>query len=71
MSAAARLRDYATKPAVRRAVEQARELGLEVAGFEIAPGGVIRVFDKAAFPAPVEDPGNDFDRWRRQDQKQD
>lgn len=65
--ATAKISEYATKPIVRRTVEQARELGLDVAGFEIAPGGVIRVFDRAAFPAPAEQGGNDFDRWLAQD----
>lgn len=67
MTAAARLREYPTKPALRRELARARELGIEVAGYEVAPGGVIRVLDRAAFPAAVEAPGSDFDRWLAQD----
>lgn len=62
MNAPAKIGKYPSKPALRRAVEQARELGLDVAGFEIAPGGVIRVLDRAAFPAPAA-PENAFDKW--------
>lgn len=62
MTAHARIGDYASKPVVRRTLEQARELGIEVAGFELAPGGVIRVFDKAAFPAPPKD---EFEEWEQ------
>ena len=43
MTAPARLSAYPSKPALRRAVAQARELGIDVAGFEVAPGGVIRI----------------------------
>lgn len=60
MNAPARISAYPTKPALRRAVEQARELGIDVAGFEVAPGGVIRILDRDAFPALPKD---EFEAW--------
>ena len=68
MTAHARIGDYPSKPAVRRAVTQAGELGFEVAGYEIAPGGVIRVLFTAAFAGAQTGAGNDFDRWIAQEQ---
>ncbi|MCZ4340143.1 hypothetical protein O4H52_00895 [Sphingomonadaceae bacterium G21617-S1] len=36
---------YPGRVAIRRAVETARALGLDVAGFEVSPDGTIRVID--------------------------
>lgn len=52
---------YATKPKIKAMVEIARELGLDVAGFEVSPDGAIRVFEAA--PAPAAAPVNDFDKF--------
>lgn len=62
MTAAAKLSDYASKPALKRAVEQARDLGLDPVGFEVAPGGVIRIFGAAAFPVPPKDEFEQLER---------
>jgi hypothetical protein len=50
---------YPTKPKIKLAVETARELGLDVAGFEICPDGTVRVMEARAKPAAV----TDFDRF--------
>ena len=55
-----------TKPArfsqadVTRAVKAAEKAGLQVAGYEISPEGLIRVLTSAALPA--NDVGNPLDR---------
>lgn len=54
---------YPGKVAVRQALEWAREFGLDVAGFEIAPDGRVRVLDARAFPAAPED---EFARLERE-----
>ena len=59
-----------TAAAVRKAVELARELGLDPAGFEVAPGGTIRILGARAFPAPAPS-GNAFDQWKAQDPNRD
>jgi len=56
-------RTYATKPKIRAAVEIARELGLDVAGFEISPEGAIRVFEARA---ETSTPQNEFDRYEHE-----
>lgn len=57
MGAQARIR-YPTKAAIRRAVETARELGIDVGGFEVTPEGAIRVLPPQATAA------SEFDRWK-------
>ena len=61
-SRAATISDYPSKPVIRRAIEQARELGIDVAGYEVAPGGVIRVFGPGAIAAP---PRDEFEEWEQ------
>jgi len=41
-------RAYPTKAAIQRAVETARSVGLDVAGYEVKPDGTIRVFELRA-----------------------
>lgn len=60
MTRAAAISSYPSRPAIRRAVDLARELGIDVAGFEVAPGGIIRILGPAAFPAPPKD---EFEAW--------
>jgi hypothetical protein len=56
MPRATTLSAYPGKCVIRRAVENARELGLDVAAIEVAPGGVIRILTPAAFAqAPKDD----------------
>jgi len=45
---------YPGKVAIRHAVETARGLGLDVAGFEVSPDGTIRVMEARAMPKPTE-----------------
>lgn len=45
---------YATKAKIRLAVETARELGLDVAGFTLAPDGAIQVIEARAMPKPQD-----------------
>lgn len=52
-------RAYPGKVAIRHAVEAARALGLDVAGFEVSPDGTIRVIEARAIPAR---PDNLFDK---------
>lgn len=60
MNAPAKLKAaYPTKAKIKAAIEVARELHLDVAGFTVSPDGSIHVFESRAQPAP----GNDFDRW--------
>lgn len=60
MNAPAKLKaGYPTKAKIKAAVEVARELHLDVAGFEVSPDGSIRVFESRAQPQP----GNAFDRY--------
>jgi hypothetical protein len=51
---------YPHKAKIAWAVKIARELDIDVAGFEVSPDGVIRVFE--APPAPAT-PQTDFDRY--------
>lgn len=54
---------YATPAKVRNFVQLARDLGLDVAGFEVSAEGTIRIIEaRAAAPAPQ----TDFDRWKDQ-----
>ena len=55
MTRPARLAEYARLPALKRELARARELGLDVAGYEVAPGGVIRILTPAAFAAAPKD----------------
>ena len=61
MSAQAKLR-YPRKAEIQRAIDAGRACGLDVAGYEIGPGGVIRIMEARA-SQPVR---NDFDRWQDQ-----
>jgi len=45
---------YAGKVALRQAVNWARELGLDVAGFEMSPDGTIRIMEARAVPQQPE-----------------
>ncbi len=51
---------YPSKAKVKGYVDLGRELGLEVAGFEVAPDGTIRILSAAAFPAHPKD---EFEAW--------
>lgn len=58
---------WARREKIAEAVEIARELGLDVAGFQISPDGSVSVFESRATPTPV--PGvasSDFDRFEAQ-----
>lgn len=45
---------------VKAAIATARDVGLDVAGFEVAPDGTIRILSSAAFPAA---PRDEFEQW--------
>ena len=47
-------RAYPTKAAIQRAVETARSVGLDVAGYEVKPDGTIRVFDRTPANDAIE-----------------
>lgn len=55
---------YPTRAKIKAAVEIARELGLDVAGFEVSPDGSIRVLESRAAASPP--PVSDFDRYKDQ-----
>jgi hypothetical protein len=59
-----RERHYVTKAKVRQYVEAARELGIDVGGFEVTPNGAIRVFSEAAF-RKAEEPEDEYEKWFR------
>lgn len=52
---------YATATKVKTFVQLARELGLDVAGFEVTADGAIRVMEARAKPTT---PVSDFDRYK-------
>ena len=52
-------RSYPTKAKIRQMIEVARECGLDVCGFEVSPGGAIRVIEARAQTKSL----GDFDRW--------
>lgn len=56
---------YATIAKVRRYVQLARDLDLDVAGFEVSPDGTIRVLDTRASERH-ERAESDFDRLKDQ-----
>jgi hypothetical protein len=58
MGAEASIR-YPTKAAIERAVQAAKACGLDVAGFEIGPNGIIRIME----PRSAQANPTDFDRW--------
>lgn len=61
MNAPAKIKPhYPPKAKLRDYVAQARELGLDVAGFEVSPDGTIRILSSAAFPAKPKD---EFEAW--------
>jgi hypothetical protein len=51
---------YATPAKVKAFVTLARELDIDVAGFEVSPDGTIRIVEARAAP---QQPMNDFDRF--------
>lgn len=51
---------YPGKVAIRKVVQTARDLKLDVAGFSVAPDGTITVLEARAIPKP--DGGSLFDR---------
>ncbi|RZF65865.1 hypothetical protein EWE75_04225 [Sphingomonas populi] len=64
---------YPSKFHIKRAVEAARECGIDVGGFEISAEGAIRVFDKRGedlieavrlVAGAQQKPLNDFDLWK-------
>ncbi len=52
---------YATKAVIARLVATAREVGIDVIGFEAQPDGTVRVLDRSAAPAPT--PKDEFEAW--------
>lgn len=63
MTAQARVR-YPTKAAITRAVDAARELGLDVDGFEVSPDGTIRVLRVRPTEAATASVENEIAQWR-------
>ena len=55
MNAQTRRPNYPTKAKIRRAVTTARELDLDVAGYEVSPDGTIRVFDVRIAPRTLDE----------------
>lgn len=53
---------YPRKAEIERAVTAARACGLDVAGVEVCPNGIIRILESRAVP----DTANDFDRYADQ-----
>ena len=54
---------YPGKVAIRHAVETARAVGLDVAGFRVTPDGVIEIIDrKSVAPAPTG-PKDEWEEW--------
>lgn len=60
---AARRASYPSKAVIARMVKAARDLGLDVIGFEAQPDGTVRVLDRSAAPAPVQAPRDEFEEW--------
>lgn len=52
---------YPTKAQIMRAVDAAREIGIDVVSIEVRPDGSIRVEDGRARPAA---PINDYERYQ-------
>lgn len=52
-------RTYPRKVEITRAIEAAKACGLDVAGFEVSPAGIIRVMEARASSPP----NDEFDRW--------
>lgn len=61
MNAPAKFR-YPSTPEIKRIVGAAKACGLDVAGIEVCPDGMIRVLDSRAAQQPM----SDFDRLRDQ-----
>lgn len=59
MTAPAQKPIYPRKSQIERVVAAARACGLDVAGVEVSPSGVIRIMEARA----VDTPANDFDRY--------
>ncbi len=53
---------YPTTAVIKRAVDTAKSLGLDVAGYEITADGSVRVFEARALPKA----GNLFDKFANQ-----
>jgi hypothetical protein len=50
---------HAGRVAIRRAVETARAVGLDVAGFDLLPDGAIRILDARS----MQHPRDEFEKW--------
>lgn len=61
--AVTRRRSYPRKAEIVRAVEAAKLSGLDVAGIEVSPEGVIKIVEARAIP---KQPESEFDRWDRE-----
>lgn len=55
-------RAYPGKVAIRQVVQAARDLGIDVAGFEVTLDGTIRVIDARAMPTKAAAPQSLFDQ---------
>lgn len=53
----ANARTYASPEFIRKMVDLARDMGLDPGGFEVAPGGVLRVLPK------VPNPKSEVEEW--------
>ncbi len=62
---AIRKQQYPGKVAIRHAVEIARDLGLDVAGFEVTPEGVIRIIDRKSVAPAQAAPTDEWEEWDR------
>jgi hypothetical protein len=60
-------RYYASKAKVRQYVEVARELGIEVGGFEVTTDGTIRVMAVAAMQPQQPAVRSAYDEWKAAD----
>ena len=49
---------YPTRAAIERALRAAKAVGMKAAGFRVAPGGVIEIFDASTAPK------DEFDQWQ-------
>jgi len=57
---------YPTKAKIARALDAAREAGIKIGGYEIAPDGTIRVLSEASASRPV----SAYDEWKVRKAKQ-
>lgn len=52
---------YPSVPNVKRMIAAAKAAGLDVAGIEVSPDGMIRIIEARALPAKGDDL---FDQWK-------